>query len=154
MHRPPVARMQRLACGCRAEAVRRVTVIGSCPVVVKGGGVVARWFNTAGPCVPSDHYMIPAAARLPEVSGLVEQKGYFVVHAPRQTGKTTTLMALAQELTASHHEVSAAFGEPVAVDVGLDAPAGLGQGLFAAGVGDQVGADVVPPGKSGHEHIA
>ncbi|WP_322779966.1 ATP-binding protein [Frankia sp. Cas4] len=61
---------------------------------------MAHWFNTAGPCVPSDHYMIPASARLPEVSGLVAQKGYFVVHAPRQTGKTTTLVALAQELTA------------------------------------------------------
>lgn len=60
---------------------------------------MARWFNTAGPCVPSRHYMIPASARLPEVSGLVEFEGYFVVHAPRQTGKTTTLTALAQELT-------------------------------------------------------
>ncbi|MCK9928248.1 hypothetical protein MXD62_13885 [Frankia sp. Mgl5] len=29
------------------------------------------------------------------------QHGYFVVHAPRQTGKTTTLRALARELTAS-----------------------------------------------------
>ncbi|SQD96923.1 AAA ATPase (fragment) [Parafrankia sp. Ea1.12] len=45
--------------------------------------------------------MIPAAARLPEVPGLVTQHGDFVVHAPRQTGKTTTLRALAQELTAS-----------------------------------------------------
>ncbi|CAO5163300.1 hypothetical protein FAIPA1_230032 [Frankia sp. AiPs1] len=48
-------------------------------------------------------------------------------------------------------EESAAFCEPVAVDVGLVAPAGLGQGFLAAGVGDQAGADVVPPGKSGHE---
>ncbi|TCJ33304.1 ATP-binding protein [Parafrankia sp. BMG5.11] len=62
---------------------------------------MTRWFNTAGPCVPALHYMIPAAARLPEVPGLVAQHGYFVVHAPRQTGKTTTLRALAQELTAS-----------------------------------------------------
>jgi len=60
---------------------------------------MARWFNTAGPCVPSDHYMIGASMRLPEVPRLVERKGYFVVHAPRQTGKTTTLQALADELT-------------------------------------------------------
>nr|WP_322779026.1 AAA family ATPase [Frankia sp. Cas4] len=39
-------------------------------------------------------------SRLPEVPDLVEQEGYFVVHAPRQTGKTTTLTALAEELTA------------------------------------------------------
>lgn len=45
--------------------------------------------------------MIPALSRLPEVLDLVAQEGYFVVHAPRQTGKTTTLTTLAQELTAS-----------------------------------------------------
>ncbi|WP_045875584.1 ATP-binding protein [Pseudofrankia sp. DC12] len=61
---------------------------------------MARWFNTAGPCNPSNHYMIPASARLPEVPRLVERLSYFVVHAPRQTGKTTTLGALARELTA------------------------------------------------------
>ncbi|MBL7494626.1 ATP-binding protein [Frankia sp. AgB1.9] len=60
---------------------------------------MARWFNTAGPCVPEKHYMIAASARLPEVPRLVARDGYFVVHAPRQTGKTTTLLALADELT-------------------------------------------------------
>jgi hypothetical protein len=60
-----------------------------------------RRFNTAGPCNPELHYMIPAARRLPEGPGLVEQGAYFVVHAPRQTGKTTALRALASELTAS-----------------------------------------------------
>jgi hypothetical protein len=59
-----------------------------------------RRFNTAGPCRPDLHYMIPAERRLPEAPGLVEQGGYFVVHAPRQTGKTTALRALAERLTA------------------------------------------------------
>ncbi|WP_322751152.1 MULTISPECIES: ATP-binding protein [unclassified Frankia] len=59
-----------------------------------------RRFNTAGPCVPATHYMIPALERLPEGPGLVDQRAYFVVHAPRQTGKTTALRALASELTA------------------------------------------------------
>lgn len=58
-----------------------------------------RYFNTAGPCSPALHYMVPAAERLPEARELMEQGLYFVVHAPRQTGKTTTLMALAQALT-------------------------------------------------------
>ena len=61
---------------------------------------MTRWFNTAGPCLPGYHYMIPAIERLPEARGLLDQMGYFVVHAPRQTGKTTSLMALARELTA------------------------------------------------------
>jgi hypothetical protein len=59
-----------------------------------------RFFNTAGPCDPRFHYMLPAAERLPEAPRLVAQGAYFVVHAPRQTGKTTTLRALAQALTA------------------------------------------------------
>jgi hypothetical protein len=62
--------------------------------------VLKRWFNTAGPCNPENHYMVPVAQRLPQVRGLIERESYFVVHAPRQIGKTTTLMALAQELTA------------------------------------------------------
>jgi hypothetical protein len=60
-----------------------------------------RRFNTAGPCRPEYQYMIRAPRRLPEAPGLVDQMGYFVVHAPRQTGKTTALRALAQELTAT-----------------------------------------------------
>lgn len=44
--------------------------------------------------------MLPPEQRLPGVRGLVEQKGYFVLHAPRQVGKTTALLALAKALTA------------------------------------------------------
>ncbi|MCK9920798.1 ATP-binding protein [Frankia sp. AgPm24] len=44
--------------------------------------------------------MVPASARLPQVPRLVSRESYVVVHAPRQTGKTTTLGALAAELTA------------------------------------------------------
>jgi hypothetical protein len=62
---------------------------------------VTRWFNTAGPCLPDLHYMLPPLSRLPAAAGLIKQSGYFVVHAPRQTGKTTALLALATELTAS-----------------------------------------------------
>ncbi len=46
-----------------------------------------RHFNTAGPCNPADHYMLPALERLPDVGGLVEQKSYFVLHAPPADGK-------------------------------------------------------------------
>jgi hypothetical protein len=57
-------------------------------------------FNTAGPCRPEDHYMLPAASRLPEMRELIDRKEYFVLHAPRQIGKTTMMMELARELTA------------------------------------------------------
>jgi AAA domain len=83
---------------------------------------MGRRFNTAGPCLPEDHYMIPALRRLPEAPRLVEQKGYFVVHAPRQTGKTTAIRALAGELTASGRYAALQFsceaGEPYGDDFG------------------------------------
>ncbi len=60
-----------------------------------------KYFNTTGPCVPEDHYMLPASTRLPEVRGLIDQKLYFVLRAARQTGKTTSMLALARELTAA-----------------------------------------------------
>lgn len=60
-----------------------------------------RWFNTAGPCKADIHYMLPPVARLPTVGRIVDQQGYFVPHAPRQTGKATATIALGQQLTAS-----------------------------------------------------
>ena len=68
---------------------------------------MTRWFNVAGPCNPTDHYMLSATERLPDVLRLIAQKSYFVLHAPRQTGKTTAMLTLAQELTASGHYVAA-----------------------------------------------
>jgi len=60
-----------------------------------------KWFNVAGPCQSDIHYMLPATARLPQLLPLIQQRNYFVIHAPRQTGKTTAMLTLAQELTAS-----------------------------------------------------
>jgi len=53
--------------------------------------------------------MVSALSRLPEVPGLVAQEGYFVVHAPRQTGKTTALIALASELTGQSRYAAVRF---------------------------------------------
>jgi AAA domain len=61
---------------------------------------MSRWFNTAGPCRLEKNYMLPSLERLPDLGRLIEQEGYFVIHAPRQTGKTTAMLTLAQQLTA------------------------------------------------------
>ena len=55
-----------------------------------------RFFNTSGPVVPADHYCIPPLTRvdLGAVCRFVRNKRYFVLHAPRQTGKTSILLAL------------------------------------------------------------
>lgn len=58
-----------------------------------------RTFNVAGPCFAADHYVIPPERRVPDVRRLVEGKAYFDLHAPRQVGKTTALLALADSLT-------------------------------------------------------
>ncbi len=57
-----------------------------------------RSFNTTGPCNPSRHYMLPAEERLPDLLTYVEQELYFVIHAARQTGKTTAMIAFAKRL--------------------------------------------------------
>ena len=58
------------------------------------------YFNVAGPCIPGEHYMLPALDRLPQVRRLVSRRQYFVIHAPRQTGKTTAVKALVREINA------------------------------------------------------
>ena len=55
-----------------------------------------RFFNTTGPVRSDKHYCVPPLSRLDldDVLGLVRDEQYFVLHAPRQTGKTSTLLAL------------------------------------------------------------
>ena len=61
-----------------------------------------RFFNTEGPVRPDRHYHIPPLDRvnLDELLGLVRDERYFVLHAPRQTGKTSALLALRDLLNA------------------------------------------------------
>ncbi len=64
---------------------------------------MAKFFNIAGPIQQEDHYFIPIAQRidLDEILMLIGQKKYFVLHAPRQSGKTTTLLELCKILNQS-----------------------------------------------------
>jgi DNA polymerase III delta prime subunit len=58
-----------------------------------------RFFNTTGFCNPADHYMVdPMRGILKELCRLIEREQYFLIHAPRQTGKTTLLHALAHQI--------------------------------------------------------
>ena len=68
---------------------------------------MSRFFNTTGLCNPERHYMVePFRGLYPEVMSLIESKQYFVVHAPRQTGKTTFLHALTHRLNREGNYVS------------------------------------------------
>jgi len=59
-------------------------------------------FSTAGPVRPDKHYQIPALSRwnIDEIYRLIQEERYFVLHAPRQTGKTSCLLALMERLNA------------------------------------------------------
>ena len=75
-----------------------------------------RFFNTEGPVRPDDHYTIQTLDRMDvdELLTLIRAKRYFVLHAPRQTGKTSALIALRDLLN------SGAAGDFRCVDVNVE----------------------------------
>lgn len=92
-------------------------------------GEEVRTFNTAGPCDPKRHYILPPEPRVPGALYLVDLDEYFVIHAPRQTGKTTVLETLARDINATGErlalvfscEQAAAWGDgPEVIDFLLD----------------------------------
>lgn len=69
-----------------------------------------RFFNTTGFCNPERHYMVdPFRGMFDEIYQLIESEQFFVLHAPRQTGKTTFLHALAHRLNLEGGYISLVF---------------------------------------------
>ena len=68
-----------------------------------------RYFNTAGPMKEDLHYVFPPLERwdTEEIINLIHQQKYFVLHAPRQTGKTTAMRALMRHLNAEGEYLAA-----------------------------------------------
>ncbi|MDR1013219.1 MAG: ATP-binding protein, partial [Lactobacillales bacterium] len=60
--------------------------------------IPTKTFNIAGPCNPNKHYMLPAVERIPNLNNLFLTESYFVLHAPRQSGKTTAIKALVKTI--------------------------------------------------------
>ena len=87
-----------------------------------------KFFNTAGPVNQPEHYKLDPIQRwdLDEIEFLINQKKYFILHAPRQTGKTSSMLGLRDYLNeqgkyqaiymnvetaqAARNDVSAAMG--------------------------------------------
>ncbi|MDR2583670.1 MAG: AAA-like domain-containing protein [Fibromonadaceae bacterium] len=60
-----------------------------------------KYFNIAGPCNTNEHYMLdPLRGICKELMDLIDSKQYFVIHASRQSGKTTLLLELADKINA------------------------------------------------------
>ena len=55
-----------------------------------------RFFNTTGPVRADKHYTLNPLERFDmfEIEMLIAEERYFVLHAPRQVGKTSYLLAL------------------------------------------------------------
>ena len=94
-----------------------------------------RKFRTSGPVIPAEHYCIPPLERidLEYMLELIGDKEYFILHAPRQTGKTSALKALQDLLNGGRVGnyrcvyVNLEGGQTAKQDVGQAMPAILDQ---------------------------
>ena len=66
-------------------------------------------FNTTGLCNPKKHYMVDISNKLDDIKKLVKKEKYFVINRPRQYGKTTTLLALENNLKDDYLVISISF---------------------------------------------
>ncbi|EIJ36144.1 AAA family ATPase [Thiothrix nivea] len=97
-----------------------------------------RHFNTAGPVRPDKHYFIDPTSRVDwaEIQRLIDDEKFFVLHAPRQTGKTSLLLAMmdalnqAGEYTALYINVESA--QAARNDVAAGMKAILGSLIYGA----------------------
>ena len=66
------------------------------------------FFNTTGSCNPDKHYMLSPEARLvgAQLDRYIRNELYWVLHAPRQVGKTTFLQSWMREINDGGHAVA------------------------------------------------
>jgi AAA-like domain len=106
-----------------------------------------RWFNTAGPCQEDIHYTLSPTLRVPGLEKLIAQRNYFVIHAPRQIGKTTAMLALAKQLTESGKYtavmLSVEVGAPFSQDIAGAEDAILG--AWQGNISFRLPAELQPP---------
>jgi hypothetical protein len=100
-----------------------------------------RFFNNTGPVKSALHYYIPPLERVDweEIQNLIHNERYFVLHAPRQTGKTSTLLAIMEALNSA--------SEYTALYVNIET-AQAARGNIEVGIGEVVGSSdskIVPP---------
>jgi len=82
---------------------------------------MSRTFNVAGPNQSDIHYTRNPEGRLSDLRPLIDERNYFVIRTPRQSGKTTLFNALARKLTAEGNytaiHFSVEFSRPFSKDV-------------------------------------
>jgi hypothetical protein len=115
-----------------------------------------RFFNTAGPVNPADHYCIPPLERfdLDEIMLLLQQRKYFVLHAPRQVGKTSYLLALTEHLNRSGDYRAVYFNVERAQSARGDVEAAMPAILDALASGAEIYAHDPFPGTAWEDLLA
>ncbi|MBF0544471.1 MAG: ATP-binding protein [Candidatus Riflebacteria bacterium] len=109
---------------------------------------MSRFFNTTGPCNPRDHYMLPPAERLinAQLSRYIKDKLYWVLHAPRQTGKTTFLQSWMREINSGNQALAAYVS--VEICQGITDPESAMPGIvqeIVSAARQQLGPGLIPP---------
>jgi hypothetical protein len=92
--------------------------------------------------------MLPPRPRLPQVRRLIDEARYFVVHAPRQSGKTTTLAAWARTLNDEGAHLAIRFSCEQARAVGDDYAAAermILEAIREAAYHDDLDPELMPP---------
>jgi len=92
--------------------------------------------------------MVPPEPRLPDAFRLIGREEYFVVHAPRQSGKTTSLLALVRDLCAVGERLALYVSCGRAAAAGADYEAAESQVLAAirdAATGEDLAQELLPP---------
>jgi hypothetical protein len=82
--------------------LKRLLFFSLLGILIKMSKREVRFFNTTGPCRPDMHYMLPPEERLigAQLHRYIKDELYWVLHAPRQTGKTTFLQRWMREINA------------------------------------------------------
>ena len=78
-------------------------------------------FNTTAVCIPDKHYMVDLSERVKEIKKLVDAGKYFTINRARQYGKTTTLNALDDSLSAEYDMISLDFQDMTDADFSNEA---------------------------------
>ena len=59
---------------------------------------IMKFFNTVGVINPENHYFLPRRLDWVQLTEFIERQYYFVLHAPRQSGKTTAIIEFVKHL--------------------------------------------------------
>ncbi|MDR1041725.1 MAG: ATP-binding protein [Deltaproteobacteria bacterium] len=100
-----------------------------------------RSFNTVGICDPKLHYILPAIPRLPDVTDMIDGRFYFVLHAPRQSGKTTLLTSLTDKINSEDRYYAiycdfSTLGDTIDTGIAMgQAVAQINAALFSSDIG-------------------